>query len=361
MTSVLCARRWGGVIVAPVRRRQTGRGAGSGPVPRGAGADAQAATTRYPSGVRRLVILLLMLLVAAALGVLLVTASLAEPPGVAATPTPSAAAGVLVGAGDIAECPTDHDEATAALLDEVVAEHPHAVVYTTGDNAYPHGTYENLMECYDPSWGRHKERTRPAVGNHDFGERQGAGHHRYWGDAGGPFDRYYYTYELAGWQVVVLNSECHRVGCTFDSDDGDQVEWLVDQLESSDARCTLAIWHNPRWSSGRYGNDPEYATFWEVLYGHGAEVVLNGHEHLYERFEPMRPDGEADEAGGIRQFTVGTGGGNLRDFEEVEPTSAARASEHGVLKLTLEADRYAWEFLSVDPEGFTDAGSGTCH
>jgi len=268
---------------------------------------------------------------------------------------------VFVGAGDIAECPTQGDEETAALLDAVVAEDPDAVVYTTGDNVYPDGSYQEYLDCYEPSWGRHKDRTRPAVGNHEFKQTKAEGYNEYWGDRGGPFDLYYYSYDVEGWHVVVLNSECHRVGCEFASDDGDQVEWLEADLEASDARCTIAIWHHPRWSSGRYSNDADYDTFWRVLYDHGAEIVLNGHEHLYERFEPMSPDGEIDEARGIRQFTVGTGGGNLRGFRDIKPNSVARGSEHGILQLNLEGDGYHWQFLSVEDAGFTDSGSGTCH
>jgi calcineurin-like phosphoesterase family protein len=268
---------------------------------------------------------------------------------------------VFVGAGDIAECPTQGDEQTADLIDEVVANHPDAVVFTTGDNAYPDGSYQEYIECYGPSWGRHKDRTRPAAGNHEFMQTKAAGYNEYWGDRAGPFDLYYYSYDVGEWHVVVLNSECHRVGCEFGSEDGDQVEWLEADLEASAARCTIAIWHKPRWSSGRYGTDPEYDTFWRVLYDHGAEVVLNGHEHLYERFEPLNPDGDVDEARGIRQFTVGTGGGNLRGFEEIERHSAARGSEHGILQLTLDGDGYDWEFVSVAGASFADSGRGSCH
>ncbi|MDQ3149230.1 MAG: metallophosphoesterase [Chloroflexota bacterium] len=277
-------------------------------------------------------------------------------------PTPETAeAAVFVGAGDIAECPTQGDEETAMLLDEIVAENPDAVIYTTGDNAYQDGSYQEYLDCYEPSWGRHKSRTYPAVGNHEFKQTKAAGYHEYWGDRGGPFDRYYYSYDVESWHVVVLNSECHRVGCEFGSSDGDQVEWLEADLEASDARCTIAIWHTPRWSSGRYSNDPEYDTLWRVLYDHGAEVVLNGHEHLYERFEPMNPDGEIDATRGIRQFTVGTGGGNLRGFDTIHPNSAARGSEFGVLQFELERDSFAWKFLAVDGTDFTDSGLATCH
>jgi hypothetical protein len=304
------------------------------------------------------VILVLVIVAIAGVSYLVIARPLdAGPPG-ESSGTPGA---ILVGAGDIAECPTDGDEKTAEILDEVVAEHPEAVVYTTGDNAYPDGSYQEYLECYDPSWGRHRERTRPAVGNHEFKQTKAAGYHQYWGDRGGPFDQYYYSFDAGSWHVVVLNSGCHRVGCEPGSEDGEQADWLIEDLRSSGASCTIAIWHHPRWSSGRYGNDPEVAGLWEVLYDHGAEIVLNGHEHLYERFAPLRPDGTVDATRGIRQFTVGTGGGNLREFEDVQDTSEARLAVHGVLKLALFADRYEWEFLPVAGETETDRGTGTCH
>jgi acid phosphatase type 7 len=298
------------------------------------------------------------ILVVAGLGYAMMTRQ-GSPSDGSAGPTLDAA--VLVGAGDIAECPTEGDEATARVLDDVVADHPDAVVYTTGDNAYPDGSYEEYLDCYDPSWGRHRDRTRPAVGNHEFKQTQASGYHEYWGERGGEFDKYYYSYDVGSWHVVVLNSDCHRVGCEPGSEDGEQADWLIEDLEASGAACTVAIWHHPRWSSGRYGNDDEIAGLWTILYEHGAEIVLNGHEHLYERFAPLRPDGTVDEATGIRQFTVGTGGGNLREFEDIQSTSEARGSVHGVLKLTLYDDRYDWEFLPVDGESFTDRGSATCH
>jgi acid phosphatase type 7 len=276
------------------------------------------------------------------------------------TASPFAVQGVMVGAGDIAQCPTDDDEATASLLDDVVREYSEAIVFTTGDNVYPDGAYREFVDCYDPSWGRHKERTRPAVGNHDFRQTKAEGYHQYWGDQGGEFDRYYYSYDIADWHVVVLNSGCHRVGCELGSEDGEQAEWLVQDLEESGARCTVAVWHHPRWSSGRYENNPDYSGFWEILHDHGAEIVLNGHEHFYERFEPMNAEGNRDDAGGIRQFTIGTGGGELREPESVEANSVVRLAKHGVLKLTLGDGRYEWDFLSVDGS-VPDRGSGVCH
>lgn len=306
-----------------------------------------------------IVVVVAAVAVVGGLGYLLLTARLGDrAPGAGSGPRD---APVLVGAGDIAECPNQGDEATARILDAVVAEYTDVTVFTTGDNAYPDGSLEDYRSCYDPSWGRHRDRTRPAVGNHDFKQRQAGGYHDYWGERGGPFDKYYYSFDIGSWHVVVLNSECHRVGCEPGSDDGEQADWLIEDLESSASACTLAIWHHPRWSSGRYGNDDETAGLWEILYDRGAEMVLNGHEHLYERFAPLRPDGTVDTASGIRQFTVGTGGGNLRGFEDVQDTSEARGSVFGVLKLTLLDGRYEWEFLPEAGESFTDRGGDDCH
>ncbi len=305
--------------------------------------------------VNRLSVSLLLVAAAAAVGAYVLLVDRGAPPSATVKTT------VFVGAGDIAECPTQGDEQTAELLDEIVADHPETVVYTTGDNAYQDGSYQEYLECYEPSWGRHKARTYPTVGNHEFKQTKAEGYHEYWGDRAGPFDLYYYSYDVADWHIIVLNSECHRVGCEFDSEDGAQVEWLEADLEASGARCTIALWHHPRWSSGRYSNDPEYDTFWRVLYEHDVEIVLNGHEHLYERFEPMDPDGDVDEARGIQQFTVGTGGANLRGFRDLQAHSAVRGSEHGVLQFELRSDGYAWNFVAVEGANFTDAGSATCH
>lgn len=271
---------------------------------------------------------------------------------------------VLVGAGDIAECGTEGDEATAAVVASVIAEHPNATVFTAGDNAYDGGLPEEFSECYDPSWGQFKDRTRPAVGNHEFlDSRKAGGHSEYFGERAGEFDEYYYSYDLGGWHIVMLNSECHRVGCEPGSEDGNQAEWLQADLAASTASCTLAIWHHPRWSSGRYGINDEVRWFWDALYAEGAEVVVNGHEHLYERFEPLNPAGDVDAVRGMLQITAGTGGGNLRDFDEEDilATSVARGTDWGVLQLLLYPDRYEWEFLPVEGATFTDSGSGTCH
>jgi hypothetical protein len=267
---------------------------------------------------------------------------------------------VLLAAGDIAECDHQGDEASARLL----ADYPEATIATLGDNAYQHGTREEFEACYGPSWGKFKERTMPATGNHDEATKNAQGFWDYFGAKGGPYDKYYYSYDLGSWHMVVLNSDCWRVGgCEI----GDpQAEWLRRDLERHSAVCTLAVWHRPPFSSGRYGAPNETGRvrpLWRVLYEQGVDVLLTGHEHSYERFAPMNTAGNRDDAQGVRLFVVGTGGGNLRHFEnEPLPTTEARQDDTwGVLKLDLKASGYDWTFLPVAGSSFADSGSGSCH
>jgi len=260
---------------------------------------------------------------------------------------------VLVGAGDIADCTTVEDEATAALLDDIPG-----TVFTLGDNVYQSGTTVEFAECYQPTWGRHRERTRPAVGNHDYGTAGAKPYYAYFGDAAGPAGRGWYSYDLGAWHIVVLNSNCNRVACGASST---QVAWLKKDLAANSDKHVLAYFHHPRYSSGKHGPDIRVRPFWEVLYAAGAEVILVAHEHHYERFAPQDPWGRRDDAFGIRQFIVGTGGTQLRSRGTDAPHSEVFASTHGVLKLTLRDDGYDWEFVPIAGKEFTDAGSGPTH
>jgi len=267
---------------------------------------------------------------------------------------------VLLAAGDIAECEHQGDEATAKVL----GQFPEATIAALGDLAYQHGTPADFKQCYGPSWGRFKERTWPTTGNHDEATKNAQGYWDFFGPRGGPYDRYYYSYELGSWHVVVLNSDCWRVG---GCDTGDpQAQWLRRDLERHPTLCTLAYWHRPPFSSGRYGapsDTKRVRPLWAVLADEGVDVLLTGHEHSYERFAPMDADGRRDDARGVRLFVVGTGGGNLRPFKhDPLPTTQARQDDTwGLLKLTLTATRYAWEFLPVAGGTFSDSGSSTCH
>jgi hypothetical protein len=261
---------------------------------------------------------------------------------------------VLVGAGDIADCSLDDDSATAALIDGIPG-----TVFTAGDNAYGDGTAAQFTDCYGPTWGRFLDRTRPAAGNHDWNTRDLAGYLGYFGAAAVPNGSSWYSYDLGTWHVVVLDSDCSSVGgCAPDSVQG---KWLTADLAGSTARCTLAIWHHPRFSSGEHGNDTEVAPFWQTLYDAGADVVINGHDHDYERFAPQDPAAQLDRDRGLREFVVGTGGAALRAFPTTAANSELRAAvAHGVIRLVLHPTSYEWRFISTTG-AFSDTGSGSCH
>jgi hypothetical protein len=279
-----------------------------------------------------------------------------------------AAEAVLIGAGDIAKCGKrlPGAEATAKLLDEFFANYPggassaEAAVFTLGDNAYPRGTVQQFSECYDPTWGRHKSRTRPAVGNHEYKTRGAKPYYDYFGAAAGDPAKGYYSYKLGDWHIVVLNSVCKEAGgCGPGSP---QYEWLVADLKENPSRCRLAYLHHPLFSSGKHGGEKPIRPLVEALYEAGTEVMLAGHEHNYERFAPQTPLGAADPQRGIRQFIVGTGGREHRKLRSPKPNSEERdGTSFGLLKLSLQPDGYEWEFLPVEGAAFRDSGSGTCH
>lgn len=263
-----------------------------------------------------------------------------------ATPTTSGGAVTFVGAGDISECGNDNDELTAKLLDGIPG-----TVFTTGDNAYDSGTMNQYLSCYDPTWGRHKDRTKPVPGNHEYLTAGAAGYFQYFNNVPS-----YYAYNLGSWRIYALNSEI-SVSAT-----SAQVTWLKEDLAANPSQCVLAYWHQPRWSSGKnHGNGSEYQALWQVLYEAGADLVLNGHEHNYERFAEMNASGAAV-SGGMREIVVGTGGKSHYDFATPLPGSEIRNSDtYGVLKLTLRATGYDWEFIPVEGSTFTDSGSSNCH
>jgi len=263
---------------------------------------------------------------------------------------------VLVGAGDIADCTNlAGAEATAALLAKIPG-----TVMAVGDLAYPDGTPANFA-CYDRTWGREKVRTRPAVGNHEFHSAGATFYFQYFGDAAGDPRKGYYSYELGAWHIVVLNSECEQVGgCGPGSG---QEKWLREDLKVHPVACTLAYFHKPLFSSGgAHGDDLAVKPLWDALYEAGADVVVNGHDHDYERFAPQDPNGKLDREHGIREFVIGTGGKNHRPFGQPEAASEVRdATAFGVLKLTLKPKGYDWEFIPEEGKAFKDSGSDSCH
>jgi hypothetical protein len=265
---------------------------------------------------------------------------------------------VLVGAGDVASC---EDLAGAYATAKLIEKIP-GTVFVAGDLAYPKGSDEDFAKCYEPTWGRFKDRTRPAPGNHEYNSAGASGYNRYFGAAAGDPTKGYYSYELGMWHILALNSECAHVGgCEASSPQG---KWLKEDLALHPTGCTLAYFHKPLFSSGgAHGNDSLMKPLWDLLYHAGAEIVINGHDHNYERFAPQDPDGKLDREHGIREFVAGTGGKNShRPVGAAKPNSEVRDGDaFGVLKLTLHAKSYDWEFVPEDGKTFRDSGTGTCH
>lgn len=257
---------------------------------------------------------------------------------------------VLVGAGDIARCGGRGAEATALLLDGISG-----TVFTTGDNAYMSGSGAEYQNCYGPTWGRHRARTRPVPGNHEYGTPQASAYFDYFGANAGPPGLGYYSYTIASWNVIALNSEIDLSGNSA------QLQWLRDQLSANRGRCTAVYWHRPLFSSGPNGRNSDMQPLWQVLYDADADIVINGHDHLYERFAPQDPDGRPDPARGIRQFTIGTGGVPVYPLMRTAANSEARGSVWGVVSFTLDNGGYKWEFVPVDGESFRDSGAALCH
>lgn len=258
---------------------------------------------------------------------------------------------VLVGAGDIAECAHLRPaRATARLVAAVVAAAPKARVFTTGDHAYPDGTVWQFEHCYGPTWGRFNARTYPTPGNHDYHVPSAEAYFDYFIF----FDRHpavrprgYYSYDVGAWHIVALNS------ITLDGPDSPQLAWLKNDLASAGTGCILAYWHHPLYSSGYHGSwpwgdEPDVELFWNILLRFGADIVVNGHDHIYERFAPMNADGEVV-AHGIREFVVGTGGAELYWVLFRHPNSVYVNNEtFGVLILILQPTGYRWAFLGAD-------------
>lgn len=261
---------------------------------------------------------------------------------------------MLVAAGDIADCSSGGDEQTADLVDRIPG-----TVAPLGDLAYESGSPKEFAGCYDPTWGRFRARTRPAVGNHEYLTPGALGYFQYFGRVAGEPDEGWYSYEEGAWHVVVLNGNCWYVGgCERGSP---QEAWLRADLASHATRCTLAYWHQPRFSSGEIQGDPRYQPFWEALYDAKADLILVGHAHNYQRWMPLDPTGRPDSMRGIREFVVGTGGRGLhRVTPQLPEQERVNDDTWGVLRLTLTSTGYEWKFVPVAGRSFTDSGSDTC-
>ena len=232
---------------------------------------------------------------------------------------------------------------------------------TLGDTAYDDGSAEQFTRCYMPSWGRFRDRTYPAPGNHDYQTADASGYYEFFGPRAGQPGKGWYSFDRGRWHLIALNSNCDEVGgCQPGSE---QERWLRADLAAHPARCTLAFWHHPRFSSGTtHGSDPAVGGLWLALYEAGADVVLVGHEHNYERFAPLDPLGGVDPARGVREFVVGTGGKSHYRFGSPLPGSEARNSDSfGLLELQLRPTGYSWRFLPAQGGSFQDSGSASCH
>jgi hypothetical protein len=265
----------------------------------------------------------------------------------------------LLAAGDIGDC----DEAAAAAATSLLADpYPQATIAVLGDtDQMTGGTLTEYLNCFDVPWGRHKSHIRPVPGNHDYMGVGPSGYFDYYGSVAGTPQASYYGYNLGAWHIIALNDNCDKVpgGCAAGST---QEQWLRQDLTANPSLCTLAYFHQPRYSSGMHGNTTAASPLWQALLDYGVEIVLSGHDHGYERWVAQGNSGNAV-TNGIVQFVVGTGGTTLRSYSGTKPTNSVvrDGSTHGILKLSLRQDGYDYQFLPIAGETFTDSGSGACH
>ncbi len=269
---------------------------------------------------------------------------------------------VLIGAGDIADgwnLNLANSMATAALLDA----NPSATVFADGDLAYNNGRDQDFTKSYDPTWGRARARTIPVLGNHEYSTLNAAGYFSYFGPAAGDPTKGYYSMDLGSWHIVVLDSECTKVpgGCGAGSP---QEVWLKNDLASHTQTCTLALWHEPYYtSSSVIVPNTSMQPIWQDLRNYNADLVVNGHAHNYERFAPQDANANLDTARGIIEIVAGTGGDSHFAFNStIAPNSLVRNSTtYGVIQLTLHASSFDFQFVPQAGQTFTDSGTQACH
>lgn len=295
-----------------------------------------------------------------------------------ATPATATGVPVIAAAGDIA-CDPGFTHFKSGLgtasrcrqkyTSDLLVNAGLAAVLPLGDIQYDCGSATEFARSYHLSWGRVKAITRPAIGNHEYhttggtgcsSSANGGGYFGYFGAAAGPPGNGYYSYDIGAWHLIALNSNCSFVSCGSSSA---QVKWLRQDLAAHPTRCTLGYWHHPRFTSGTNSPGSNSVTpLYQALYDHGADVVLVGHDHHYERFAPQSPSGRHDPARGIRQFLVGTGGRGFHPINAARPNSEVRNNvTFGALKLTLRSASYDWQFVPEAGKSFRDAGSQACH
>jgi hypothetical protein len=267
----------------------------------------------------------------------------------------------LVGAGDIAKC--NHlsgAQATARLIEQIPG-----TVFAAGDLAYDTGTFSEFQNCYQPTWGAFKDRTKPSPGNHEYNGSDAIGYFRYWGRQAGDPKKGYYSYDLGSWHVVVLNTNCDIPSLDGCGEGSPEEKWLREDLAAHANSCIVAYGHHALFSSGIFTSHARHAElrpFWRDLYAAHADLILAGHEHSYERFAPQDPQGQQDTDNGIRQITVGTGGRSHTPLGFAQANSEVRNfNTYGVLKLTLSPGQYRWEFIPEPGKSFRDSGEDICH
>jgi hypothetical protein len=286
------------------------------------------------------------------------TPTLTITPSPTVTPTPTPA--ILIGAGDIAYCSDSYlgDDQTAQVIASLVARYPQAQLFTAGDNVQGEGLAWEYRDCFTPTWGQFLDRIHPVPGNHDYMTDNGGPYYQFFGTAAGTPGLGYYSYDLDGWHIVALNSNCNQIAC---GEGSAQANWLRQDLANHSQACTLMYWHDPRWSSGLAGSIPAADTFWRIANEYGVEVVVNGNDHDYERFAPQDAAGQAS-PDGVREFVAGTGGAPERAWGNILPNSESRNNDTwGVLVFSLVPGGYRWQFVPVAGGSFQDSGSGTCH
>ena len=266
----------------------------------------------------------------------------------------------LAAAGDIVCDPTTSPTATtcqyAATAALVASAHVDRVL-ALGDLQYTNGALASFQSAYDPVWGVFKGSTLPVPGNHEYVTSGAAGYYDYWGAQAGDRTQGWYATRMGSWLILSLNSNCASIGgCGRTSPQG---LWLESQLQSSTATCQLAYWHHPRFSSGQHGDSAEVQPLWEILQEHQAELVLAGHDHDFERFEPMLADGTLSSAG-IPSYVIGTGGVELRDFAAVRAGSAVRIKKFGIGVIDLYTNGWSAEFRATDGTTSSDGVPHEC-
>jgi hypothetical protein len=266
-----------------------------------------------------------------------------------ATPGSSKSEAILLAVGDIGYCGASNDEHVGQLAASLPG-----TIALLGDIAYNDGSASDFANCFDPTWGPLRDRLRPAPGNHEYETRDASGYFDYFAAAAGPGGEGWYSYDLGAWHLIALNSECGAIEGGCEGKDSAELAWLVADLAAHPVECTLAYWHHPRYSSGRHGDNDMTDGLWAALSDAGADVVLEGHDHDYERTAAID---------GIRSFVVGTGGRSLYAWPgSPGPHTEVRNNDtYGLLELTLRPTDFSWRFVPAAGGSFTDSGTAVCH